>query len=345
MRGAKALAALCGWLLLQGCGSEPAAAPAEAAGDSAQGGAQAGNQPPVIEELNLEPMRPRPGQQITARVVARDPEGDPIQYEYHWRVAGRSLSETGPTIHVEGVSRDSTIEVTVTARDGHGESAPRTATARVGNLPPTIVSVTLLPSTEVTAGSDVTASPIGKDPDGGTVEYTYHWSVNGELVPVDGPTLPAKLFHRGDTIVLEVVASDGTDESEPLTSLPIKVVNAAPRVVSTPGPIGPDGVFRYTIKAEDPDGDNVFRYRLVSGPEGMTIGFDDGEVKWQPPADKAGSYPVEVAVEDLFGGRSTQKFSLQLAYETKDVAGEPTVSHRRRGQPSTPPAPPASPGS
>jgi hypothetical protein len=75
---------------------------------------------------------------------------------------------------------------------------------------------------------------------------------------------------------------------------------------------------------EDPDGDNAFRYRLVKGPSGMTIGFDDGQIKWEPPADAAGTHEVEVEVADLFGGKSTYRFSLELSYET--VKSAPAAS-------------------
>jgi hypothetical protein len=119
-------------------------------------------------------------------------------------------------------------------------------------------------------------------------------------LPIEGATLPAGNFERGDVVVLEVVASDGSDATEPLASEPIKVENAPPRITSQSGKVEADGVYRYAVQAEDPDGDRAFRFRLLNGPPGMAIGFDDGQLRWDPPADAAGSHAIEIEVQDLF---------------------------------------------
>jgi hypothetical protein len=313
MRGIVAPAALCGGLLLLGCGGE---APEPAAEASA---ASPANSPPVIQEVVLEPSTPRPGETVHARVQASDPDGDPVRLVYQWRAGGRVLdtAEGQASLHVENLPRESSIEVTVVAHDAQGESQPETAVARIGNLPPTIVAVGMQPNGKVSAGTSITATPRASDPEGGEVDFTYRWSVNGETRPVEGPTLPGDQFVRGDTIVLEVVASDGFSESEPVVSPPIPVGNAPPRVVSQPGQFSPDGIFRYALKTEDADGDTSFRYSLVKGPGGMKIGFDDGMLTWEPEVDATGTHEVEVEVEDRFGGKSAYKFSLTLSYETE----------------------------
>jgi len=314
-------AALCCWVGVA-CGGDPDPAP----GAEEQGGgdeqSSAINQAPVIESVSLDPTDPHPGQRVTARVEASDPEDDKISYDYHWRVNGWEVDSADgqASLHVEKNEPGASIEVTVVARDANGESEPITASARVGNLAPTIVQVVLRPLGQVNVGSDVTASPVATDPDGNEIEFHYTWRVNGNSAGEDGPTLPASAFKRGDKIELEVVASDGNGESEPLVSPPIEVANAAPRVVSTPGPIGSDGVFRYKLDTEDPDGDKMFRYRLVKGPNGMTVGFDDGQMKWEPPTDTPGTADVEIEVEDRFGGKAVHRFALQYAFETEKAA-------------------------
>jgi hypothetical protein len=317
MGGWKA-ALLCGGLLLQGCGGDPAQ-------DATGAGSAADNRPPEIESVALEPASPRPGQRVSARVVADDPDGDPIRLDFRWRVAGRPVPEADgrPSLHVEGGDRDASIEVSVVASDGRAQSDPATASAHVGNLPPTIVQVVLKPLGPVSAGHDVTASPRSTDPDGGEIDYRYRWSVNGEELPDVGATLAARHFSRGDRIELEVVASDGEDESAPVRSPPIEVVNAAPRIVSRPGRIGADGVFRYAVRVEDPDGDEGFRYRLLKGPSGMSIDPEQGELRWTPAFDAVGSHPVEIEVEDPHGGRATQSFALELLYGAEPPPAAP----------------------
>jgi hypothetical protein len=328
MDRAKAAATLC-CLLAVACGGDPeqpAGAAGESSGGEGSGGAiAAANQPPVIESVALEPAEPRPGESVSARVTATDPEGDLVTLDYRWRVAGMPAerSDGAPTFHVEAIPTGTNIEVVVVARDAHGESAPVAARAEVGNLPPSIIQVDLMPSREVTAGTDVTASPKGMDPEGSSIDYRFQWSVNDSAVPVHTATLPASFFKRGDKISLEVVASDGDAESKPLFSAPIEVVNAAPKIVSQPGAIGSDGVFRYAVTAEDPDGDRVFRYRLAKGPVGMTVGFDDGKVVWDPPATATGSHEVEIEVADNQGARSLQRFTLDVSFSGEEPAAKP----------------------
>ena len=317
------------------CGGDPDPAPgAEQSGDDALSAVT--NGAPVIESVSLDPAEPRPGQRVTARVEASDPDGDKIAYDYRWRVNGWEVdsADGSSSLHVEKNEPGASIEVTVVARDANGESAPLTASTRIGNLPPTIVQVVMRPLGQVSVGSDVTASPMATDPDGNEIEYHYSWRVNGDPVGDDGPVLPTSAFRRGDRIELEVVASDGSDDSQPLVSPPIEVANAAPRVVSQPGPIGSDGVFRYKVEAEDPDGDKMFRYRLLKGPDGMTVGFDDGQMKWQPPTDKPGTADVEIEVEDRFGGKAVHRFALEYAFETKKAEAPPAKRSERRSESS-----------
>lgn len=340
MRGLKTGAVWIGGLLLAGCGGDETVVAPPAADTAAESAPLAsGNQPPVIEEIVFEPRSPRPGERVTARVVARDPEGDPITLEYAWSAGGSPVEGSRPWVQVGNLERNAAVTVTVVASDAGGKSAPESATARIGNTPPTLSKVVLEPASGVHAGTDIEASPRAVDPEGDVLEYSYRWSVNGSTLPIEGPTLPGRNFERGDVIVLEVVASDGSDETEPLASEAIRVENAPPHIISKAGAIGEDGVFHYTVQVEDPDGDRAFRYRLLKGPDGMAIGFDDGELRWEPPADAAGSHPIEIEVEDLFGGRTTQSFALQVAFETPEAQASAPA---QKPAEASPPAAPAS---
>lgn len=207
--------------------------------------------------------------------------------------------------------------------DAAGESAQRRAAASVGNAAPRVLGVVFDPPDAVASGQDLTAQPQGVDDDGDEIEWSYRWSVNGRDLAESGPLLTSDQLRRGDTIVLRVVASDGVDESEPWESEPVKVGNAPPSITSTPGPLGEDGVFRYDVTAEDPDGDDAFSFRLAEAPDGMTIGANDGALRWQPGPDLAGRHAVEVEVVDVYGGRGTQTFELELSYADEDALAAP----------------------
>jgi hypothetical protein len=301
--------AACGFALACGGGDAPQA------GDTAGAEPRTGhNVPPSVREVVLEPAVPRPGERVTARAEVVDADGDAVSLEYAWRIAGRALDASGPFIMVADARRGDLVEVTVVARDEAGESAPETASAHVGNMPPTILQVDLPQPHAIHAGADLVAKPRASDPDGDELEFGYRWWVNGREQDARGETLPARHFARGDRIELEVTASDGEDDARPLRSAAIEVGNAPPHITSRPGALGADGVLRYAVEAVDPDGDGALRFRLVEGPPGMTVGFSDGKLVWAPGA-VTGRYKVAISVEDADGASSVQSFVLDLSLE------------------------------
>ena len=74
----------------------------------------------------------------------------------------------------------------------------------------------------------------------------------------------------------------------------VGAVIAPPRIDSEPGAIAADGVFRYTPRVFDADGDRLFRYALLESPRGMRIDLVDGRIEWRPSAAQAGSHRVVV---------------------------------------------------
>jgi hypothetical protein len=314
--------AAAGWLACGGEEVRPAAAPMTAAEQSAAA-ANVLNQRPVVQRIRLEPDRPRPGERVAASVDASDPDGDPIQLSYQWRIGETPVDGGASSLHVGDADRGTRIEVVVIASDGTAESEAERAATVVGNLPPVLQDVILEPLGEVRDGHDVVASPRAIDPDDDPIEFEYAWRVNGESVGVGGPVLSADHFQRDDRIELTVVASDGEDESEPLRSDGISVVNSEPRVTSIPGTIDPDGVFRYPVAAEDPDGDRRFVYRLKQAPKGMTIDLADGRVEWVPDPEQEGTHPVLVEVDDRNGGIGVQRFHVEVGFE--DVPETPAA--------------------
>ena len=162
-------------------------------------------------------------------------------------------------------------------------------------------------------------------------------------------TLSRRHFRRGDRIQLEALASDGDDESEPLRGPEIQVVNSPPRIVSTPEKIDEDGTFRYAVAVEDADDDRRLRYRLLEGPTGMTLNWLSGKLSWAPSEDQEGTHPVEIEVDDLAGGKDTQRFEIEVGLEepapppaapnlenTGDVPSVSDVGRSGSAKPSSP---------
>ncbi|WP_051039776.1 putative Ig domain-containing protein [Synechococcus sp. PCC 7336] len=95
-----------------------------------------------------------------------------------------------------------------------------------------------------------------------------------------------------------------------LTVLP----NNAPVILSAPVTQAAAGqIYRYDLRAADPDGDAV-QFELLQAPDGLTIdGL--GRIRWEPDAADAGNATVEVRVTDGRGGIATQLFELTVAVD------------------------------
>ncbi|MEE9606993.1 MAG: putative Ig domain-containing protein, partial [Myxococcota bacterium] len=198
------------------------------------------------------------------------------------------------------------------ASDGTAESEPFRAETRVGNRRPLLRGLTLQPLGVISPGESVTAVANARDPDGDPLEFEYRWRVNGQRVDEDGPSLTTVGLDRGASIQVRVTASDGEADSGWIDSPIVQVGNAAPLITSAPG-TARAGVFRYTLEARDPEGDRNLRYRLVQGPEGMTVDPVLGEVVWRPRASQAGTHLVQVAVRDSDGASTVQEFEVDVA--------------------------------
>jgi len=320
-------------LLSLGCGSKEAPKPSGPSMTQVPA-ERSGNRPPVVESVRLDPASPKPDQVVRAIAKGSDPDGDPVQFKYQWRIGSRTLSDTGNQVTLKGVAKGTPLEVSVVADDGRAESQPLVVTGSVGNQPPQLVAVALEPVGAITAGNPVVAHPQATDPDGDEIHYHYAWWVNGHEAGGDDPTLDTSKLRRGDMVKVRVVATDGIDESNAIESPPMRVANAPPKIVSTPSGFDRDGKFRYTIEAVDPDGDKTLRFHLVKGPEGMTVDSLSGLVQWKPSPTQTGKQAVEVAVDDLQGGTTSQRFELTVGTDQAQASATPGTEN--------PPSKPAS---
>ncbi len=306
-----------------GCGSSqaPEAPPAEIA-KSAQAPSPPANRPPVLRNVAIRPWEPVAGDLLSAVADASDPDGDTVRLTYHWTIDGRRHeSGMSDTLVLPERSKGALVELEVVASDGQSkgrngqDSASSRVQVRVGNRPPSLLDLLLEPGLEITVEDEIAANARPEDPDRDPVEVRYRWFVNDRAIGVTDSTLTRRHFQRGDRIQLEAVATDGDDDSEPLRSPEIHVVNSAPRIVSTPEKIDDDGTFRYAVAVEDADDDRRLRYRLLEGPTGMTLDWLSGKLSWTPADDQAGTHAVEVEADDLAGGKTTQAFEIQVGFE------------------------------
>jgi hypothetical protein len=157
---------------------------------------------------------------------------------------------------------------------------------------PEITGVQLDPP-DPTSQDFIHAQPVLKHPDMQFVKYSYQWYVNGDAAP-DGRNnaLDRQYFKKGDAVYCRVKAVRGKIEAKPIDSDEVNIGNSPPILNLLPvPPFDIPGEFRYTINAEDPDGDPV-TYRLLAPLDrGVVLDGKTGVIRWyidEAPADAQG---------------------------------------------------------
>ena len=172
------------------------------------------------------------------------------------------------------------------------------------NSPPAVtqVEISALNPTTLEATADY------EDLDGDSVSVVKKWYRNGAPY-YNGEILTTTALHRGDTLFVEAIPSDGETEGRGVKSELVIIGNQPPRIVSTPPHIGANR-YVYQIRAEDPDGD-ALTYSLTRGPDGMEID-PSGALSWVNEEVTDSLYLIEIEVLDRFGGSAVQQFELQV---------------------------------
>ena len=130
------------------------------------GSVAVGNTAPQIEEIHMEPAPVHRGEILKARVLARDPDGDPVQFSYKWFRNGKELP--GPqtdTLDTTPFHKNDVLRVLVTPSDGKATREPLAGMpVTIENAPPRITST---PPAAIKDGQyvyQVTAADADEDP-------------------------------------------------------------------------------------------------------------------------------------------------------------------------------------
>ena len=261
------------------------------------------NRPSESFTVAILPASPTAGDELRAAISGAS---EPVTY--HWQVNGDELPEYQSDHLAVGFFHRGD-RVTVIASSGGLESQ---AEAEIGNTPPQVISVGYSPPM-VRSGTDLIAKPQVEDLDGDPVNLHFQWFLNGVEQPgSDSATLPGTVFARGDQVAVEVVPSDDQSEGEAYRTGTIQVENAPPHFVTSPPTTFRSATYIYRAAAEDADGDPLI-FTLESGPDGMSIDPQSGEVRWEIARDQAGPQDVRLTVRDPDGGEDVQEFHLDIS--------------------------------
>lgn len=266
------------------------------------------------QTIRIVAIQPKPAD--VRSVLRVDVEADPPSFEasayrYRWLVNKQDVSHEA-TLPLKRFQQGDivSVEVTLLQADGVASSPPVIDSVKIGNNPPVIKLIRLIPI-PVSAGEAVRAEVTSEDIEGDFVHLTYEWQVNRQPIPAnDRESLDGTLVHSADQIVLFVTPSDPFSKGMQQVSPLITVLNRSPEIDSLPPRQDEKGRYRYQVVARDPDGD-LLHYTLIEGPPGMKIDSASGLIDWEVIRLSDEQSHVRMKVSDEKGGEVTQEFRVQ----------------------------------
>jgi DNA-binding beta-propeller fold protein YncE len=229
------------------------------------------NHSPKVTTVSLSPSSPLTNDILHVTATAFDPDfpsqpADALTIAYQW--LRNNVVIPGATAGAFDLSapdagdRGDTITVRVTASDGQMTSAPVSVSVVVADSAPTagVALDVISPRTSQL----LTATGSSSDLDGDVLTYTFTWKVNSVVrSTASGPNASSSFDlglsgngDRGQTVSVEVVASDGTLQSAAASAFAV-VANTAPTITLSLGDTSPQtrDILVATANAQDADGD------------------------------------------------------------------------------------------
>ncbi|MBI3356133.1 MAG: cadherin repeat domain-containing protein [Nitrospirae bacterium] len=154
----------------------------------------------------------------------------------------------------------SALVLSVSCTDGSSPSAPGGSAPAKGNQPPVIKAAKIL-NDPIPLTGPVAVQVDAEDPEREAVSFQYQWYVNDAPLPKQtSATLPAELLRRGQTVMVEIIPTDGTHKGQAFRTKRVVVGNTSPKVTAvslTPQTARPGEKIEAQVEANDPDHDRV----------------------------------------------------------------------------------------
>ena len=272
---------------------------------------------PTVLSIKITPETPKTKQ--TLKTKMEGVEGKELTFKYVWKRNGEAIfGEAFNTLSHSNFTKHDVISVVVTPVQGEITGRPvESEPVIVLNTKPKLSFARIQPYPAY-ADDQLEVVVTASDDDDDYIEYTVEWSKNGQAIENEtSRVLTSGNFKRGDSIQCKVIPSDREEEGKAFTTTPIVIANSPPVITSQPpSDVVIEQLFTFKVVADDADQDELVFSLSSSSPEGMTIDPATGMIKWEIPKDLTGVYPIEIIVNDGYGGRSSQSTSLSLGKST-----------------------------
>jgi len=194
------------------------------------------NSAPTVS-VDLAPESPTTDQDLVATATTQDVDGDEVTLTWSWKRDGDDAGIDQDTVPASETASRQVWEVSVLASDGDLASEAAVASVTVDNTAPEVTSAALDPTElyDADPGEESVVRVVweGEDADDDDLSAQITWFVNGlQVEGNDDGTLDGRSFDKGARVSAQVVASDGLDTSDPVTTEDVVVLNSPPALAS-----------------------------------------------------------------------------------------------------------------
>ncbi len=220
------------------------------------------NDDPVIESISAIPETLSPGETGTLSVVASDPDGDDVHYQWDAPEDWELVSDDEEEVEIIAPSEPgetAVVEVIVTDGLG-GEATDDVVVSTNENQPPEINSIDVSPA-QAQPGGEIELSVDATDPDGDELSYAWSapdgWTMDNDDAAEMTLTAPDSY---GETAQIEIVVEDIYGATATADVVVSTIENQGPQISSltaTPSQVEREGVVALEAVASHPQGDDL----------------------------------------------------------------------------------------
>ena len=239
------------------------------------------------------------GNRLSFTLYLDDNEGDSVNVTCTQKPGAAAFEPSSKTFAwVPGIDEDGNYTAGFTASDGRGGETNITISIVVvpGNRAPQMSSVS---DKQVDENGTLSFTVSATDPDGDDLTYSKVSGPGGVTVNSStGQVIWNTDYDDAGDYSITVSVSDGALTDSTVISVTVNNSNRAPVISEVANQVVTAGdTMSVVVSATDPDGDGL-TYSKVSGPGGVTVNSNTGQVSWVTGNDDVGSYSITVSASD-----------------------------------------------